>query len=333
MDRQNIILSIIVPIYNSECTLAETLEAIMQQTLWSRMPGRIELVLINDASVDRSMDIINGYKKKYPDEIKIINLIENHGPGGARNYGLDIAEGMYIGFSDSDDVMDSCMFEKMIMAVSAGKRKPDYVDCGILNEADHMLRFYTPTECSGVLDHYKRERLISDPGYLMSRIYRREFLNRNGIRFREHAVMEDMDFLCEVIAKAEIVCSVEEPLYLYKDTPGSASKRGAEENFFENTIKTIDATYHKLVMLKDYHEIQNGTEYLFWTLYIAVMNTLDGYEQQAVITKELADRLRNILNQKMEETTSIEVRSNLYVLNKMNADEIAYIEKNIKQAE
>jgi glycosyltransferase involved in cell wall biosynthesis len=84
--------------YNSEKFIAEAIESIINQTFkeW-------ELIIINDASTDRTRKIIKDYQKK-DDRIKIINLKKNSGPAAARNAGLRIARGKYIAILDSDDV-------------------------------------------------------------------------------------------------------------------------------------------------------------------------------------------------------------------------------------
>ena len=95
------IVSIIVPIYNVEEYLEETLESLVEQTY-----SNIEIILVNDASTDRSYQIMMQYAHVYKN-IKVINLPNNKGVSFARNTGLDLASGAYIMFVDSDDLI-SC---------------------------------------------------------------------------------------------------------------------------------------------------------------------------------------------------------------------------------
>ena len=95
----NIKISVIVPIYNTEKYLNRCIDSILSQTL-----NDIELILINDCSTDKSLDIINSYKKY--DNVSIIDLEEKLGPGGARNIGISHAQGEFICFIDSDDYID-----------------------------------------------------------------------------------------------------------------------------------------------------------------------------------------------------------------------------------
>ena len=107
-------ISVIVPVYNAEKYLHRCIDSILSQTL-----DEIELILINDCSTDNSINIINSYKSY--DNVKIIDLEENIGPGGARNNGLSCAQGYFICFVDSDDYIDKTMLETLYKIATRGK--------------------------------------------------------------------------------------------------------------------------------------------------------------------------------------------------------------------
>ena len=104
-------ISVIVPIYNSSNTLVRTLDSIINQTY-----SNLEILLVNDGSTDDSLEICEEYKKK-DSRIVIINQ-DNKGVGAARNSGIDISNGDYISFVDSDDTLDKEFFIELI---STGK--------------------------------------------------------------------------------------------------------------------------------------------------------------------------------------------------------------------
>ena len=107
MDFQDKIkVSVIVPVYNVEKYLRECLNFLVNQTL-----KEIEIICINDGSEDSSLEILNEYASK-DSRFVIINQ-ENSGQSVARNKGLDIAKGEYIGFVDSDDWVDLNFFENL----------------------------------------------------------------------------------------------------------------------------------------------------------------------------------------------------------------------------
>ena len=102
-------VSIIVPVYNVENYLIDCLDSLINQTL-----KEIEIILINDGSTDNSLKIINLYAQ-YDSRIKIIDQ-ENKGPSSARNRGLDVSQGEFISFIDSDDWIDNDFIEKLYLS-------------------------------------------------------------------------------------------------------------------------------------------------------------------------------------------------------------------------
>ena len=100
------LVSVIVPVYNSEKYLEECIESILNQTNQD-----FELLLVNDGTNDNSQKIIDEYVAKYPD--KVYGFVkENGGLSDARNYGVERAKGEYIIFIDSDDYVDDELLEK-----------------------------------------------------------------------------------------------------------------------------------------------------------------------------------------------------------------------------
>lgn len=104
---KDIILSIIIPVYNAEKTISKTLDSILVQNT-----KNIEILIINDGSTDNSLEII----KKYGNKIKIINQ-ENQGVSKARNNGIKNANGKYITFIDSDDIIKDLYFDDIRMQI------------------------------------------------------------------------------------------------------------------------------------------------------------------------------------------------------------------------
>ena len=107
-------VSIIVPIYNSEKYMEKCIDSILNQTL-----NDIEIILVNDGSTDSSLEIAERYKQR-DKRVIIINQI-NSGPSIARNNGIKIATGKYIGFVDSDDYIEKTMYEKLFEVADNNK--------------------------------------------------------------------------------------------------------------------------------------------------------------------------------------------------------------------
>ena len=110
----NIKVSVIVPVYNAEKYLRYCLNSLKSQTL-----SNIEFICVNDGSTDKSLEILNEYAKN--DSRFIVLNQENRGSGQARNNALKIAQGEYIGFVDSDDIVSKNYFKALYTASKNGK--------------------------------------------------------------------------------------------------------------------------------------------------------------------------------------------------------------------
>jgi glycosyltransferase involved in cell wall biosynthesis len=129
-------ISVIVPIYNMEKYLEKCLDSLLSQTL-----EEIEIICVDDGSKDASPEILKRYAEK---SAKIISLRkENGGLSDARNYGLPYATGEYIGYLDSDDFVDTDMYE--IMYNKAKEQGSDIVECNL----HHTYQDYEDTEVMG----------------------------------------------------------------------------------------------------------------------------------------------------------------------------------------
>lgn len=102
------IVSILIPVYNVENYLEKCLDSVISQTM-----NNIEIICVNDGSTDHSGEILEKYQKK--DKRIIVVNKENGGLPSARNAGMEIARGKYIGFVDSDDYINSDMYERCIV--------------------------------------------------------------------------------------------------------------------------------------------------------------------------------------------------------------------------
>lgn len=107
MDKK---FSVIVPVYNTEKYLEETIMSVVEQSIG--FEENIQMILVNNATEDNSEEICNKYSELYPDNIVYVKLDENVGPAGAREAGKQYATGKYINFLDSDDKWENTAFEK-----------------------------------------------------------------------------------------------------------------------------------------------------------------------------------------------------------------------------
>lgn len=122
---KNEIISVIIPVNNVEKYIESCLKSVVQQTY-----PHLEIIVINDGSTDGSEAIIRRYAS-IDSRIKLINQ-QHAGPSAARNNGMSLATGTYIAFIDSDDYIEECMLERMLLRMKS--TGADIVECGY-NEA------------------------------------------------------------------------------------------------------------------------------------------------------------------------------------------------------
>ena len=169
MDKK---ISIIVPCYRVEKYLPRCLESLLAQTMKD-----IEIICINDGSPDRCLDILNEYKKKYDDKIVVIDK-KNEGIWKAREDGIKVASGKYIGFVDPDDYVSSEFVEKLYLAIN--NTQSDIAVCGFDRIDIDTGKRYSREMCkkNGAIINLKKqpEKLLSINAALWNKLYRAELL-------------------------------------------------------------------------------------------------------------------------------------------------------------
>ena len=217
-------LSIIVPVYNAEKYLDKCLKSLIDQTI-----DDYEIICINDGSTDRSLSVLNDYAMEYPNVIRVLSTA-NGGQGRARNLGIEIAKGDFIGFVDSDDWVDITMFEKLYSAVL--KEDADISICRVMDcYEDHT---YITQESSDA-------RIEDTSSCIYNKIYRRTVID--GIRFPEGLWYEDLGFGIQAITSTDKYAFVEEPLYYYRiGHTSTMTNQNAVKNL--DIISIMDIIYH-----------------------------------------------------------------------------------------
>lgn len=208
-------LSIIVPVYNMEADgkLAYCMDSLVNQTITD-----YEIIAVNDASTDGSLKILKGYEKQYPSKVKVIDLPQNHHQGGAKNFGLEICQGDFIGFVDSDDWLVLNCYERLLK--EAEKTGADVVACDFCYVWEHTMEPTRRVECNrpeqvGVLDYEKKKALFMNPGASVTKIYRRELFFEEPFSFPDHMFFEDNATGIELLRRAKKFAYIPEPLYFY----------------------------------------------------------------------------------------------------------------------
>ncbi len=281
-------LSIIVPVYKAEELLPKCIESILHQTFTD-----FELLLIDDGSPGKSPSICDEYAEK--DSRIIVVHKENGGVSSARNYGMDIAKGEYIGFVDCDDWIEPTMFEKIMNCMNTSGSALGM--CGY-RSFDKKGKIIVSFENKGILQVDAKEVLylmFENPSpirrIVLNKFFKKETLG--SMRFDDSvAYGEDVVFLYNYLKKLDKIDYVTENLYNSLVREESASHRGAT---IEAAMRSIDiqidvmndvkkcypeAFVHVFACLSDV--------WLFKLMYYMQICVEDGLTEKKKIVKEKA---------------------------------------------
>ncbi len=238
-------ISIIVPVYNCELYIEECLKSISNQTFKD-----FEALIVNDGSNDGSENLIIDFINK-DDRFKLLTK-KNGGQSSARNLGLKCAKGKYVAFLDSDDFIKPDFFEKM--HAQAEEKNLDIVMAGIEvhNEITGEITDCDPYFSLKCFDENFDNKIFNYKDCFdflfricvvpWNKLYRRNFLNKNNLRFIEKLNFEDNVFFLEAFLKAENVGIIRNALVCYRFFSLTSYSRANDKQDFKKLdfFKIID---------------------------------------------------------------------------------------------
>lgn len=265
------LLSIIIPVYNSELYLEDCISSILNQSFtdW-------ELILVNDGSTDRSVEICNKYKE-LDERILVLNQ-KNMGLSEARVSGYNKATGKWISFADNDDIISPFMFESLFkLAISedievVGGERIDLSCNKITNfqwEAQpkaNKFIFSGRESCSKLL-HSSKYHIITP---LWGKIYKRELLERVNIeKYRDicpNIFFEDILMTPIILNYAKEAAFTSDVIYVHREIQTSISRSNRFTSFY------VEQSYSSEILLNFYRV--NGYEQLYKRQLIDLYRTL-----------------------------------------------------------
>lgn len=242
---KDMLVSVIVPVYNVAPYLDACLESICSQSY-----RNLEVILIDDGSKDESGEICDRWREKDP-RVRVIHQ-QNAGVSCARNAGLDICSGNLICFVDSDDWLDLRMIEKLVLCLldnDADAAMCGFVDCPHGVPIEKGLFPVPPCDFPGTVYQMMRRN-----GYftaLWAKLFRRELVFREGgpIHFDPAlAFGEDEVWLLEVLRETKCTAFVPEALYSWRPREGSVTR---SDKLTEKQMSIFKAKAKSLCLLPD----------------------------------------------------------------------------------
>lgn len=187
-----------------------------------------EIIAVDDASTDDSLCILKEYEKRENGHIKVIASPENHRQGSAKNKGLSIATGEWVGFVDSDDWVHPSMYRDLLK--KAEETGADFVGCDYSLVAKETMepgdyQKSTSLEQCGELTKEKHGLHILNPGSMCMKIYKRDVIEKNHLRFPEDVFYEDNYASSYWSLFYSKYAKVEKAYYYYRMDPASTTHR------------------------------------------------------------------------------------------------------------
>ena len=293
-------ISIIIPVYNAEQYLEQCLESVIKQSL-----KEIEIICVNDGSIDNSLRILEEYSRK-DNRIIIINQ-ENGGSSKARNSALQIAKGEYCLNIDSDDWIEEGYFEAIY-----NKAKKENLDIVISN---YYLIFYIKKENKEKVDlKLKKGEIIEGSqyilllltenfiGYMWNKLIKRKLFIQNNVKYNNDIfLLDDMNILIKLAYHAKRIGKLEEAYYYYRIGENNGTKKINFNYYYDikNCFEDLNE-YFKINNIKEYVDILNNRK--LYTLYTDLM--IKNYKKDKNYKFE-RDNLLKKLNKRGENTSGL----------------------------
>lgn len=297
-------LSIIIPVFNVFEWLPTTIQSVLNQNF-----PDFELILVNDGSTDGSSEICNTYAQQ-DDRIRVIHQ-QNAGVSAARNTGLDAARGEYIGWVDSDDIIEKNMFRHLLLL--AEKTNADIVQCqhdreAVLCDPSESPDFLTLSGTEYVFRMFKLTgSSYTNQAALWSKIYRRHLWN--DIRFPVGRVYEDEMQTYKVCLKANKIVETNDVLYHYIKRENSIITGESAKKMLDKQAALLDRLHYLPQHIPEL-ERRSAEAFLNYSKHILcrMYETDSEYELQTAISVLLRNK------KYIDKYVSIYDRINMYML-------------------
>lgn len=265
MDKEQPLISVIVPVYNVEKYLKKCVNSITSQTY-----ENLEILLVDDGSTDLSGQICNEFEKNDA-RIKVIHK-KNGGLSDARNAGLDRAKGQYYAFIDSDDYIQDNTIEIMLNAVK--KNKSEIAICNMIRflEEGETLQFYCPTDHEVLYQGKQRYKTLNQPS-VCNKLFEAKLFE--GIRFPKGKYYEDTFVYHEVLYRANNIVLTGTDSYWYLSREDSIV---GQPQYTERYFDFIEAVYKRADFLLK-HDVQPYAKEACLSLYAAIANAESNIEE------------------------------------------------------
>ena len=243
-DKKEYGISVIMPCYNTEQYVEETLKSVLNQSFKD-----YEIICLNDGSTDGTLEILKRYQQSYPN-IRVISS-ENHGSAYQRNTGVQCAQGKYIYYMDSDDLLKENCLETLYQYAEADNLDVVYFEADSFYETKEieeafpqfLTLYHRHKEYDGIYDGRNLYIQMENAGDIKMSVglqfTRRQFLQDNNIKFDTERYFEDNLYTVKVTLKAGKARCVRDNLYLRRVRANSIMTTSENKTRFESYLEVV----------------------------------------------------------------------------------------------
>ncbi|MDE6284677.1 MAG: glycosyltransferase [Bacilli bacterium] len=288
------LISIIIPVYNTSKYLVRCLDSVLNQTHLN-----IEVIIIDDGSTDSSKEIISQYEKK-DNRIKSI-FTENHGVSHARNMGLDLANGDYIGFVDSDDYVDLKMYETLLDLIKKYQTDISMISfCRIKNNEIIENHDEKQIYCLNKEDFIKEYLILKKvKAHLTNKLFQRKLFEK--VRFPENINYEDDAIFLQIADKVEQFVLYEKSMYYYcirEHSITTSTNLKPRQDFYDITYVNYDfikTNYPKLNAYAAFYLIDSLVINYIYCLNNNIFSITNQIEKQIPLMNKLVLKYSKVI--------------------------------------
>lgn len=257
------LITVIVPIYNVAEYLPKCIDSIIKQTY-----NQLEIILVDDGSSDNSGQICDQFALK-DTRIRVIHKV-NGGLSDARNAGISIANGEYIGFVDADDFIEYNMYEKLYTSIKIANAQIGICgrwieNNGVTTEYQVDNKFEVMSNLQALQYYFIGEKIDSSA---CDKLFKKTLFD--GVLFPKGKIHEDIFIMHQIIEKSTIVVRTGVPLYHYVNRTNSITK----SNFSKKNLEYIEAHKDAYQKYKQDLKLKSYVQLFFLKSHIVIIDKL-----------------------------------------------------------
>lgn len=312
------LISVIVPVYNTEKYLGKCLKSIVN-AIPSFLEDKIEILIINDGSTDNSESIINKYASKYNKFIKYVYQ-ENHGLGNVRNVGLKIAKGKYIASIDSDDTINQEFFEDALKYINEDVDVIVY-DWLTITDSEHYITPAIEWIFKNKKTIYEGLMYTTIMPSTCNKIFKKSLFDELDIKYVEDKY-EDLSTNPFILLRANTIKYINKPYYEYYIRSNSIMRSSSGVSMINVLSKFNERMnkYRKFCNI-DYNEL---VYYIYsWRIEEYIINPIYN-----IIDKKELKKYLDYMNENFLDTLKDIFNNNFYInmINNLSEDKKNFIE-------